>query len=99
MAAATERIPILVTKSDKTRFTNKAKSFGMSISEFARTAMDQFDPSVQGEEQALVALLEEVHRATAQAEKALDEALAFCAASNARLAKLDSWQRQQAARV
>jgi hypothetical protein len=93
MANAAERIPILVTKADKTRFTKKAKRFGMSISEFARTAMDQFNPSAQDDEQALAALLEEVKRGTAQTEKALNEALAFCAASNARLAKLDVWQR------
>lgn len=71
----------------------------MSISEFARTAMDRFDPSAADEEQALAGLLEEVKRGTAQAEKALDEALAFCAASNVRLAKLERWQREQSVRA
>jgi hypothetical protein len=95
MATATERIPILVTKTDKARFTKKAKTFGLSISEFARTAMERFDPAAEEEQNALDALLEQVKRGSAEAEKAMDDALAFCTESNARLAKLDAWMRKQ----
>jgi hypothetical protein len=94
MTIATERIPILVTKADKARFAKKAKRLGFSMSEFARLAMDKFDPTREDEEKALEALLAQVKRGTAESEKILDQALAFCAASNARLAKLDAWKRK-----
>jgi len=94
MATATDRIPILVTKADKAKFTKKAKTIGLSISEFARTAMDRFDPADEDETRALDALLKQVQRGTAQAGKSLDEALAFCAASNSRLSKLHAWMRK-----
>lgn len=95
MANATERIPILVTKTDKARFTKKARTFGLSISEFARTAMDRFDPTAEEDEKALDGLLEQIKRGSAEAERALDEALSFCAQSNNRLAKLDAWMRKK----
>jgi hypothetical protein len=95
MAAATERIPILVTKTDKARFTKKAKTYGLSISEFARMAMDRFNPAAKDEEQALDGLLRQVKRGSAEAERALDDALTFCAQSNARLANLDAWMRKK----
>jgi hypothetical protein len=96
MAVTTERIPILVSKADKAKFTKKAKAIGLSMSEFARVAMDKFDPAGEEEEKALDALLEQVKRGTAESEKVLDQALAFCAESNARLAKLDDWMRKNA---
>lgn len=96
MAVATERIPILVSKADKAKFTKKAKAVGLSMSEFARIAMDKFDPAGEDEEKALEALLEQVKRGTVESEKILDRALAFCAESNARLTKLDAWMRKNA---
>lgn len=95
MATTNERIPILVTKADKAKFAKKAKASGLSISEFARTAMERFDPSAEDEEQALDVLLEQVKRGTAEAEKSLDDALAYCAQSEARLARLDAWLREK----
>jgi hypothetical protein len=95
MATASERIPILVTKADKARFAKKARTFGLSISEFARATMDRFDPAAEEEEKALDGLFEQVKRGSAEAERALDDALAFCAQSNARLAKLDDWMRKK----
>lgn len=95
MATATERIPILVSKADKAKFARKAKASGLSISEFARAAMERFDPAAKDEEEALEGLLDQVKKGTAEAEKRLDAALAFCAESNARLAKLDAWLRRK----
>lgn len=95
MATATERIPILVTKSDKAKFVRKAKTHGLSISEFARAAMDSFDGSSKDEEQALERLLEQLRDGTAEAERSLDAALEYCAQSNARLARIDAWMREQ----
>lgn len=96
MAVTTERIPILVSKADKAKFTKKAKAIGLSMSEFARIAMDKFDPTRENEEKALDVLLEQVKRGTVESDKILDRALAFCAESNARLAKLDAWMRKNA---
>ena len=95
MATATERIPILVTKTDKAKFARKAKAHGLSISEFARAAMDKFDPSAQDEEKALDGALEQIRLGTAEVGRTLDTALAFCAESNARIARIDAWMREQ----
>lgn len=99
MATATERIPILVTKSDKAKFSRKAKSHGLSLSEFARAAMDRFDPATDADAEALEELLEQLRNGTAEAERSLDDALRFCAESEARLARLDAWMRQQGYRT
>jgi hypothetical protein len=94
MATATERIPVLVTKTDKIKFSKKAKLHGLSISEFARAAMEQFNPGQAEEEEAIEPLLKQVKDGTALAERSLTEALEFCAGSNARLARLDKWMRE-----
>jgi hypothetical protein len=94
MATATERIPVLVTKTDKIKFTKKAKTHGLSISEFARAAMEQFNPNQVHEEDALAPLLRQVKDGTEKAERSLAEALEFCTGSNARLARLDAWMRE-----
>lgn len=95
MTTATERIPILVTKSDKAKFVRKAKSFGLSISEFARTAMDHFDPTDDDEVAALSGMIEQIRRGTAESEQALDKALVYCAESGQRLSALDAWMREK----
>lgn len=95
MASATERIPILVSKTEKARFAKKAKVHGLSISEFARAAMEQFNPRQLEEEQSLEPLLKQIREGTRAAEQSLAEALTFCADSNARLSRLDEWMRRQ----
>ena len=99
MTTATERIPILVTKSDKAKFARKAKTHGLSLSEFARAAMDRFDPSIDEQADALDDVLKQLRIGTAEAERALDDALRYCAESNARLAKLDAWMREHGYRA
>lgn len=94
MATATERIPVLVSKNDKIKFTKKAKIHGLSISEFARAAMEHFNPSQTDEEEAIAPLLKQIKEGTETAHKSLSEALEFCAGSNARLARLDAWMRE-----
>ena len=93
MSTATERIPILVTKADKAKFVRKAKSFGLSISEFARTAMDRFEPSDEDEAETLSKMITQIRRGTDDAEAALGSALKYCAASEARMKKLHAWMR------
>lgn len=96
MPTATERIPILVTKTDKSRFAKKAKSYGFnSISEFARTAMARFRHQEQEEEAAFDALLTKVKEGTRLAEEAIDRTIAHCDASNERMAKLDIWMKEK----
>lgn len=96
MPAATERIPVLVTKVDKSRFAKKAKSYGFhSISEFARTAMARFRHDEQEEEAAFDALLANVKQGTRLAEQALDRTIAHCEASNRRMAQLDAWMKEK----
>ena len=95
MATATERIPVLVTKADKAKFARKAKAHGLSISEFARAAMDSFDPASNDEAQAVDRILQQLRDGTVEAERSLDAALSFCAESNTRIAKIDAWMREQ----
>lgn len=91
----TEQIPILVTAAEKALFDRKAKSCGLSISEFARVAMDRFDPVGAGEQTALDGMITPIRRGTDEAVAAVENALAFCAASNERLNKLDAWMRER----
>ena len=95
MSTATERIPILVTKADKVKFARKAKSFGLSISEFARTAMDRFEPEDENEAETLSKMITQIRRGTNEADVALGNALGYCAASELRLKKLDAWMRKK----
>ena len=95
MRTETERIPIVVTKAEKARFARKAKSCGLSISEFARTAMDHFDPMEAAGQGALEGMITQIRRGTEEAVAAVDAALKFCAASDRRLNKLDAWMREK----
>ena len=95
MATATERIPILVTRADKARFVRKAKTHGLSISEFARVAMDSFEGSSREDDEAMERLIKQLREGTSEAGRSLDVALQYCAESNARLAKIDAWMREQ----
>jgi hypothetical protein len=95
VATATERIPILVSKADKEKFVRKAKSHGLSISEFACAAMDSFEGSSQHDEAAMDRILEQLQQGTLEAGRSLDAALQFCAESNDRLARLEAWMHAQ----
>lgn len=85
MSAATERIPVLVTKTQKQRLTARAKAAGLSTGEFLRRAAECYSPSE--DEVLLEGLLKQVAKTTQQAERAIDDALAYVAASERRLAK------------
>lgn len=95
MPTATERIPILVNKVEKARFSKKARSLGFeSLSEFARTAMEHFQQS-DDEEAALSALFAQVKAGTRKTAQNLDETIAYCDASNKRMQDLAAWMREQ----
>lgn len=95
MSAATERIPVLVTKSQKARLVARAKEAGLSTGEFLRRAGEEYNPSE--DEELLKGLLTQVEKSTLQAEKAIDDALAFVAESEKRLAKLGAGRRERKA--
>ena len=90
---ATERIPVLVTPVEKTRIVAKAKKAGMKTSEFMRLAAEDYEPGE--DEKALVSMINEMNKATANASKSIDEALAFVAASNKRISKMEAEAKNQ----
>ncbi len=90
---ATERIPVLMTPVEKTRIVAKAKKAGMKTSEFMRLAAEDYEPGE--DEKALVSMINEMNKATANASKSIDEALAFVAASNKRISKMEAEAKNQ----
>ena len=90
---ATERIPVLMTPVEKTRIVAKAKKAGMKTSEFMRLAAEVYEPGE--DEKALVSMINEMNKATANASKSIDEALAFVAASNKRISKMEAEAKNQ----
>jgi hypothetical protein len=88
MTTATERIPVLVTKFQKQQLTAKAKAAGLSTGEFLRRAGESY--SASEDQDLLEGLLDQVVKITAKTEKSIDDALAFVAASEQRLAELDA---------
>jgi hypothetical protein len=88
MATANERIPVLMTTKEKTRIAKKAKEAGLSMGEYMRRAAESFHPD--DDNKALEAMIDQMIKATEQAEKAIDDALAFVEASNKRIEKLEA---------
>ena len=88
MAAANERITVLVTKEQKIRLIKKATSARLGVSEFMRRAAEAYQPDASDD--MLDGLVEQIRKTTAQASKALDDALAFVAASENRIAKMEA---------
>ncbi len=90
---ATERIPVLMTPVEKTRIVAKAKKAGMKTSEFMRLAAEGYNPNE--DEKALIAMINQMNKATENAGKAIDNALAFVTASNKRIKKMEEKARKQ----
>lgn len=84
-----------MTRADKAKFVRKAKTHGLSISEFARVAMNSFEGSSREDEEAMERLIKQLREGTSEAERNLDVALQYCAESDAQLAKIDAWMREQ----
>ncbi len=85
---ATERIPVLVTPVEKKRIAAKAKKAGMKTGEFMRLAAEGYEPG--SDEKALISMINEMNKATESASKSIDKAVAFAAASNKRIIKMES---------
>jgi hypothetical protein len=87
LTAATQRIPVLVTPAEKSQIARMAKSAGLSMGEYFRRAAVAFRPSE--DESMLEGMIDQMNRTTAQANAAIDEALAFVEASNRRIAAME----------
>jgi hypothetical protein len=88
MATITERIPVLVTAKEKARIAKMAKDAGLSMGEYLRRAAASFHPS--DDDQALEGMIDQMLKTTEQANRAIDEALAFVESSNKRIAALEA---------
>ncbi|MFA6314534.1 MAG: hypothetical protein WCV99_09935 [Sterolibacterium sp.] len=87
MATATERIPVLVTASEKGQIAKMAKAAGLSMGEFLRRAAASFRPSE--DEKILAGMIDQMNKTTAQASAAMDNAFALIEASNKRIAAME----------
>ena len=87
MQTATQRIPVLVTMSEKGQIIKMAKDAGLSMGELLRRAVSAYRPSE--DDRLLEALVDQMHKATTQAGAAIDQALALVDASNKRIAALE----------
>jgi uncharacterized protein (DUF1778 family) len=86
--AATERIPLLVTPTQKALFTKKAKASKLTVNEFVRRAAEVYNPS--DDDEVLIRLVAQVKQTTHEATAALDAALKSCADSNRRIADMEA---------
>jgi hypothetical protein len=93
--AATERIPVLMTAAEKKRIVDRANEAGLTTAEYMRRAAESFTPGE--DEAALVAMIEEMNRVTANTEKAIDATLKFVAESNKRIARLEARAKRKVA--
>lgn len=93
--AATERVPVLMTAAEKKRIVGRAKKAGLTTAEYMRRAAEDFSPSE--DEAALVSMIEEMNRVTANTEKAIDATLKFVADSNKRIARLEARAKRKVA--
>jgi hypothetical protein len=86
--AATERIPLLVTPTQKALFTRKAKASRLSVNEFVRRAAELYNPG--DDDEVLLRLLLQVKHTTRAASAALGAAARACAQSNRRIADMEA---------
>jgi ribosomal protein L13 len=83
MTAATERIAVLVTASEKKRYAKIAKTEGLSVGELFRRAASSY--RAKDEDKMLDAMIAQMIKTTAQAGAAMDRALVYIEASNKRI--------------
>nr|WP_206199268.1 hypothetical protein [Parasulfuritortus cantonensis] len=77
-----------MSPQEKTRIAQLAKASGISMGEFLRRAAISFQPSE--DEALLVGLIDQMEKSTAEAGAAIDDALAFVEASNARIERIEA---------
>ncbi len=85
---ATARIPLQLEPSEKQAIAKKAKAQGVSVNDYVRSAVRSFDPDTLRDGE-IDSLLAQVEGSTKRAEAALDDALAFIAASQKRIEAME----------
>jgi hypothetical protein len=95
MATATERVPVLMTPAEKKFVVSRAKKIGITTGEYMRRAAEGYQPDTDN--QALEAMIDEMNRASENAEKAIDDALEFIAKSNRRITRMEAKVKNRAA--
>ena len=88
MATATERVVVLMTPAEKKRVVSKANKAGLTTGEYMRRAAEGYRPVE--DDKALEAMINEMNKATQNAETAIDDALAFVVASNKRIEEMEA---------
>lgn len=88
MAAATERIPVLVTAKEKAMIAKLAKDAHLSMGEFMRRAAASFRPNE--DEKMLEGMIDQMVKTTARAAAAIDDVLTYVKASNERIAEMEA---------
>lgn len=88
MATNSARIPLLVSEDEKARIAAAAAAAGVSVGEYLRRAVAAYRPDDE-DEAALAAMIGQLDLATERAERAIDDALAFVEASNARIERME----------
>lgn len=83
-ATAIERIVVQATPLEKKSISAKAKKLGISIAELMRRGAASYTPAAEDEE--LGKLADAAKAAADRASDSIDDALAFCEASNKRIA-------------
>jgi hypothetical protein len=86
-SAATLRIVVQATPQEKAAIAAKAKALGLPISELMRRGAAAYESQQADDE--LGALADAAKAATERAGAAIDESLAFIAASNERIAAME----------
>ena len=86
--AATERIPVLMTREQKARLAKRAKAANLTMGEYVRRAADAYQPDA--DDKALEGLVDRVKSTADEAARAMEEALAFMAESRQRIAQMES---------
>jgi hypothetical protein len=88
MASAVQRIVVQATARDKKAIVAKAKKLDLSISELMRRGAFSYESDEMDAE--LTALADAAKAAAERAGAAIDDALAFIAASNGRIAAMEA---------
>jgi hypothetical protein len=94
-AVAVERIVVQATAQEKKAIASKAKRLGLPVSELMRRGAVAYESAEADEEMAVLA--DAARAAAERAADSIDDAMAFIAASNKRIAAMEG--KSAAARV
>jgi len=94
MTTATQRIPVLVTATEKSRIAKMARDTGLSMGELLRRAATSFSPSQ--DDAAIEGMIVQMLKTTKVANRALDDAFAYVEQSNKRIAAMEAKHQAKA---